>query len=75
MDRTIELWRTLRSEGLANVGLVFQSYLYRTEQDIRAGHGRGLPHPHVQRRLQGAGRPSPIRRRRTWTSRTTGWRA
>jgi proline dehydrogenase len=36
VDRTIKLWRTLRSEGLVNVGLVFQSYLYRTEKDISA---------------------------------------
>jgi proline dehydrogenase len=36
VDRTIELWRTLRKEGLVNVGLVFQSYLYRTEQDLSA---------------------------------------
>lgn len=36
VDRTIELWRTLRKEGLANVGLVFQSSLYRTEKDMRA---------------------------------------
>ncbi len=36
VDRTIELWRTLRKEGLANVGLVFQSYLYRTEKDMGA---------------------------------------
>jgi proline dehydrogenase len=34
VDRTIELWRTLRKEGLANVGLVFQAYLYRTERDL-----------------------------------------
>jgi proline dehydrogenase len=36
VDRTIALWRTLRSEGLVNVGLVFQSYLYRTEKDMGA---------------------------------------
>jgi len=36
VDRTIELWRTLRKEGLVNVGLVFQSYLYRTEKDMGA---------------------------------------
>jgi proline dehydrogenase len=34
VDRTIELWRTLRKENLANVGLVFQAYLYRTEKDL-----------------------------------------
>ena len=36
VDRTIELWRTLRKEGLLNVGLVFQAYLYRTEKDLGA---------------------------------------
>ena len=36
VDRTIELWRTLRKEGLANVGMVFQSYLYRSENDMGA---------------------------------------
>jgi len=36
VDRTIELWRTLRQEGLVNVGLVFQAYLFRTEEDISA---------------------------------------
>ncbi len=36
VDRTIELWRTLQKEGLLNVGLVFQSYLYRTEKDMGA---------------------------------------
>ncbi len=36
VDRTIELWRTLRKEGLLNVGLVFQAYLYRTENDLGA---------------------------------------
>ena len=41
VDRTIELWRTLRREGLVSVGLVFQSYLYRTEQDIRAVMAEG----------------------------------
>ena len=36
VDRTIALWRTLRKEGLANVGMVFQSYLFRTEEDVSA---------------------------------------
>jgi proline dehydrogenase len=36
VDRTIDLHRTLRSEGLSNSGLVFQSYLFRTEADARA---------------------------------------
>lgn len=41
VDRTIELWHSLRREGLVNVGLVFQSYLYRTEQDLRAVMAEG----------------------------------
>jgi proline dehydrogenase len=36
VDWTLEIWRGLQREGLTNVGLVFQSYLYRTEQDLRA---------------------------------------
>lgn len=36
VDWTLEIWRALQREGLSNVGLVFQSYLYRTEKDIRA---------------------------------------
>lgn len=36
VDRTIELWRTLRKEDLLNVGLVLQAYLYRTEKDLSA---------------------------------------
>jgi proline dehydrogenase len=36
VDWTLEIWRALQRERLTNVGLVFQSYLYRTEQDIRA---------------------------------------
>lgn len=35
VDRTIQLYRTLRSEGLQNVGLVIQAYLYRSEKDVR----------------------------------------
>jgi proline dehydrogenase len=35
VDRTIRLYRTLRSEGLQNVGLVIQAYLYRSEKDVR----------------------------------------
>jgi proline dehydrogenase len=36
VDRTIEIWRALRKDGLENVGLVFQAYLYRTEKDLAA---------------------------------------
>jgi proline dehydrogenase len=33
---TLRIWRDLQEEGLTHVGLVFQSYLYRTEEDVRA---------------------------------------
>ncbi|MBM3121433.1 MAG: proline dehydrogenase [Chloroflexi bacterium] len=36
VDWTLEIWRSLQRDGLSNVGLVFQSYLFRTENDIRA---------------------------------------
>jgi proline dehydrogenase len=36
VDGTLRIWRDLQVEGLTQVGLVFQSYLYRTEEDIRA---------------------------------------
>jgi proline dehydrogenase len=36
VDRTITLWRKLQSEGLRNVGLVFQAYLFRTQDDLAA---------------------------------------
>lgn len=34
-DKTIALWRAMRAKGFDNVGLVVQSYLYRTEDDVR----------------------------------------
>jgi proline dehydrogenase len=36
VDRTLDIFKQLREAGLTNVGLVFQSYLYRTEDDLRA---------------------------------------
>jgi proline dehydrogenase len=36
VDRTIEIYNTLRAEGLSNIGLVIQSYLYRSEEDVEA---------------------------------------
>jgi proline dehydrogenase len=33
-DRTLELYRALRVQGLENVGVVLQSYLHRTESDL-----------------------------------------
>ncbi|MCW5874204.1 MAG: proline dehydrogenase family protein [Anaerolineales bacterium] len=36
VDTTLGLYRTLRAEGLDNVGVVIQSYLYRSEADVLA---------------------------------------
>lgn len=36
VDRTLEIFQRLRDSGLENVGLVFQSYLYRTTEDMQA---------------------------------------
>jgi len=34
-DKTIRLYRQMRAKGFDNVGMVIQSYLYRSEKDIR----------------------------------------
>ena len=36
VDRTWQIYRALRAEGVTNVGLAIQSYLYRSEEDARA---------------------------------------
>ncbi|HEV8354385.1 MAG TPA: proline dehydrogenase family protein [bacterium] len=36
IDRTLELYRGLRADGRDNVGVVLQSYLFRTERDLDA---------------------------------------
>lgn len=36
VDNTLRIWRDLQKEGMTHIGLVFQSYLYRTEEDVRA---------------------------------------
>lgn len=36
VDRTWQTFRTLREEGVTNVGLAVQSYLYRSEDDVHA---------------------------------------
>lgn len=36
IDRTWQLYREMRAAGLDNVGVVVQSYLYRTEADVAA---------------------------------------
>ena len=35
VERTLRIYRALRSEGLTQVGLVIQSYLYRSQEDLR----------------------------------------
>jgi proline dehydrogenase len=35
VDATLRIYRRLREEGLDNVGAVLQSYLYRSERDLR----------------------------------------
>ena len=35
VDATLELYEKMRTEGLDNVGVVIQSYLYRSEDDVR----------------------------------------
>jgi len=36
VDATLRVYRGLRADGFANVGTVLQSYLYRSEADLRA---------------------------------------
>jgi len=36
VDATLRIYRTLREQGLANVGTVLQAYLYRSERDLAA---------------------------------------
>ncbi len=36
VDITLRLYQRMRADGLTNVGVVVQSYLYRSEDDIRA---------------------------------------
>jgi len=36
VDATLRIYRRLRGEGYDNVGVVLQSYLYRSEEDLRA---------------------------------------
>lgn len=36
VDRTFQIYEAVRKEGLENVGLVIQSYLFRSEADVRA---------------------------------------
>lgn len=36
VDRTLQIYRVLRKEGLENIGLVIQSYLHRSREDMAA---------------------------------------
>ena len=36
VDATLRIYRSLREDGLENVGVVLQSYLYRSEDDLRS---------------------------------------
>jgi len=36
IDRTLQLYRELRAAGFANMGVVIQSYLYRSQADVAA---------------------------------------
>jgi len=35
VDRTIQIHQTLMAEGITNIGLAIQSYLHRSEEDVR----------------------------------------
>jgi proline dehydrogenase len=43
VDDTLRIFRLLRAEGVRNVGLVFQAYLYRTMDDVQALLEDGCP--------------------------------
>ena len=41
IDRTFQVYRGLRAQGLDNVGVAVQSYLYRSEADVRSLSAEG----------------------------------
>ena len=43
IDQTLSVEHALRRQGLRNVGLVFQSYLPRSERDLRTAVAAGIP--------------------------------
>lgn len=43
VDQTLEIQRTLRNEGLDNIGVVVQAYLYRSEDDLAQLMEEGTP--------------------------------
>jgi len=42
VDRTLQIYRALREEGSKNIGLVIQSYLYRSREDMAALLAEGV---------------------------------
>ena len=51
---TLQIFETLWGQGYHNIGVVLQSYLMRSEDDVRRVNAIGAPHPSGQGRLQGA---------------------
>lgn len=43
IDQTLSVEHALRSQGLSNVGLVFQAYLQRSERDLRSAAEARIP--------------------------------
>jgi proline dehydrogenase len=43
IDQTLRIYQALREAGLQNVGMVIQSYLYRSEEDTRTLLSQGAP--------------------------------
>jgi proline dehydrogenase len=43
VDQTLRIYQALREASLTNVGMVIQSYLYRSEEDTRALLSQGTP--------------------------------
>ncbi|MDA1330440.1 MAG: proline dehydrogenase family protein [Chloroflexi bacterium] len=55
VDATMRLLRAMREKGFVNVGAVIQSYLYRSETDVRELLGKGI----TIRLVKGAYKESP----------------
>ena len=72
VDATLRVYRRLRESGRDNVGTVLQSYLYRSEDDLRALLRSSRTS--VSSRARTSSRPSsPIRESRTSTRPTCDW--
>jgi len=72
VQRTLDVYFTLRAEGFANVGVVIQSYLYRSADDIRKLAACGARVRIVKARTTSRLR-SRSRKRRTWTQTIAHW--